>query len=262
VTGLSAAVDSGDNAAPGIPGSDLGGTPRIIDGNVDGTAVVDLGAFEFDPSSPGICLLCPTDLTVVAPTGQDQATVVYPPPTVSDGSSVVCVPSSGATFPEGTTPVTCTAHDPTGDSETCSFMVTVIVRPPNDDFDDATKVATLPFVESLDTRNATAATDDPSCFGQRASVWYAYTPKKDMILTAQTYGSSYLAIVSAYIGSRGNLTQLGCASQYLARRVPAGQTVYFMVAASSSAGDLQFTLTGRLAPKGFVDEVPTGGVAP
>lgn len=258
----SAAVDSGDNAAPGLPGVDLKGTARIIDGDSDGTAVVDMGAFEFNPSSPGICLLCPTDITVYAPVGHDTATVVYPPPTVSDGSGVACAPLSGSMFPEGTTLVTCTAHDSTGDSESCSFRVTVLVPPANDDFDDATGISTLPFVDAIDTRNARVASDDPTCFGQRASVWYAYTPDRDMFLKAQTYGSSYVATVSAYTGSRGNLTQLACTLQYLAITVRAGQTVYFMVTPYSGTGDLVFTLKGRPALKIALDGIPSGTVAP
>ncbi len=40
-------IDTGDNAAPQIPTTDLGGNPRIADGDDDGTAVVDMGGYEF-----------------------------------------------------------------------------------------------------------------------------------------------------------------------------------------------------------------------
>jgi len=39
-------IDTGDNYAPDIPDYDFDGNPRIIDGNDDGDAVVDLGPFE------------------------------------------------------------------------------------------------------------------------------------------------------------------------------------------------------------------------
>ncbi len=40
-------VDAGNNAYTGIPASDLAGSLRIYDGNGDGTATIDIGAFEY-----------------------------------------------------------------------------------------------------------------------------------------------------------------------------------------------------------------------
>jgi hypothetical protein len=45
-------IDAGDNSAPGIPPTDLAGQPRIVDGNGDGVAVVDIGAYEYQPPAP------------------------------------------------------------------------------------------------------------------------------------------------------------------------------------------------------------------
>ena len=42
----SPAIDAGNNAAPQIPAADLDGNPRIADGNGDGTARIDMGAYE------------------------------------------------------------------------------------------------------------------------------------------------------------------------------------------------------------------------
>ena len=47
----SPAIDAGDNAAPQIPAADLDGTPRIADGNQDGDARVDIGAYEYTQSA-------------------------------------------------------------------------------------------------------------------------------------------------------------------------------------------------------------------
>jgi hypothetical protein len=43
----SLAIDAGDNSAPDLPLKDLAGKPRIVDGNNDGTATIDIGAYEF-----------------------------------------------------------------------------------------------------------------------------------------------------------------------------------------------------------------------
>ncbi len=56
----SPAIDAGDNSAPSLPSSDFDGNARVADGNQDGIAVVDLGAYEFVPTSD---TLSPSSLT-------------------------------------------------------------------------------------------------------------------------------------------------------------------------------------------------------
>jgi len=46
----SAAIDAGDPTdVPPPPETDLDGNPRVVDGDLDGTAVVDMGTYEFQP---------------------------------------------------------------------------------------------------------------------------------------------------------------------------------------------------------------------
>ena len=40
-------IDAGTNSAPNLPPKDLGAKPRIVDGNGDGIAIVDMGVYEF-----------------------------------------------------------------------------------------------------------------------------------------------------------------------------------------------------------------------
>jgi hypothetical protein len=90
-----------------------------------------VGIQQAGAQSPSILLTCSSNLSVTA---SDAAGAVVnfassasggcsPPPTL------YCVPSSGSTFPLGTTTVTCTASDSCANSTNCSFTVTV-VKPP------------------------------------------------------------------------------------------------------------------------------------
>ena len=76
-------------------------------------------------------ITCPANVTAVGNqscAAQGSCTIVnFPAPTPSDncpGVTVVCVPPSGSCLPAGTTTVTCTATDTSGNTATCSFNVT------------------------------------------------------------------------------------------------------------------------------------------
>lgn len=45
-------IDTGDNSAPSIPATDIDGGSRIVDGDGNSTAVVDMGADEFGSAAP------------------------------------------------------------------------------------------------------------------------------------------------------------------------------------------------------------------
>jgi hypothetical protein len=81
-----------------------------------------------DTQAPTIT--CPANVTAVTnqTCGASSCQVVnYPPPTASDncpGVIVACVPPAGTCFGAGTTTVTCTATDTSGNTATCSFSVT------------------------------------------------------------------------------------------------------------------------------------------
>ncbi len=50
-------IDAGSNAAPSLPSTDFEGDPRIVDGNGDSVAVVDMGAYEYvTPPEPDIAV--------------------------------------------------------------------------------------------------------------------------------------------------------------------------------------------------------------
>jgi hypothetical protein len=76
-------------------------------------------------------ITCPTNViavTAAACPAPTSTVVTFPPPTASDncpGVTVVCVPPSGSPFPVGTTTVTCTATDASGNTATCSFTIKI-----------------------------------------------------------------------------------------------------------------------------------------
>jgi len=106
-----------------------------------------------DTTPPAI--VCPPDLTVflseLAPASGGPATpVVFADPAVTDACDpaplLACVPPSGSVFPWGTTTVTCTATDASGNAAPCTFDVTV--RPEVETFTPLGTVV-LPAVASL-----------------------------------------------------------------------------------------------------------------
>jgi hypothetical protein len=76
-------------------------------------------------------ITCPVNIFVAAAASCPIATstvVTYPPPVATDncpGVTTACSPTSGTIFPVGTTTVTCTATDTSGNTAQCSFTVTV-----------------------------------------------------------------------------------------------------------------------------------------
>jgi parallel beta-helix repeat protein len=69
----SACIDAGTNSpSGGLPAADLDGQPRPLDGNGDGQAVADMGAYELNPAAPAIALSA-TEFTFVVPQGQSSA---------------------------------------------------------------------------------------------------------------------------------------------------------------------------------------------
>jgi HYR domain len=124
--------------------------------------------------------------------------------------------------------------------------------PVNDSFDAATVVTALPFTEAINTAEATTAGDDPgSCFINN-SVWYRYTPQRDVTVDINTAGSSYDAIVGVFTGVRGNLQSVGC-DRRLLLNLQGGVSYYLMVNGccyygGQDGGDLRLSIQEAAPP--------------
>jgi hypothetical protein len=69
LTAGSPCIDTGDNAAPGLPITDLDGDLRILDGGTG--VVVDMGADEYSPAFSAVTVLTPNEGEVI-PSGSNQ----------------------------------------------------------------------------------------------------------------------------------------------------------------------------------------------
>jgi hypothetical protein len=124
-------IDAGTNEAPQILTTDFDGHPRKLAGKTNGIAIVDMGAYEFNPAAPPTpCLYLnpPSNVVAIAAAGQNSAAVTYSEPDATPGATVDCQPPSGSVFPAGTNIVVCTVSYDTN-MLTRTFTVTVLVPP-------------------------------------------------------------------------------------------------------------------------------------
>ena len=117
-------------------GNDLGGVPRVVDGDNDGTATVDIGAFEYQNTVPAGAISAPASATSGLPVAFSHS-MVDPDTTNSiasvtwnfgdGGNSVVNAPSHTYAA-AGTYTVTVSATNLAGSIGTAT--ATVVVAPP------------------------------------------------------------------------------------------------------------------------------------
>lgn len=82
-----------------------------------------------------------------------------------------------------------------------------------DDCQSPRAIASLPYLDALDTKPATSALDDPvSCTGglDTNTVWYAMTPVANTVYGVDASSSDFDTVVSVYTGDCGALTLIAC----------------------------------------------------
>jgi uncharacterized repeat protein (TIGR01451 family) len=100
----------------------------VIVSNACGMATSTAAELSVEDSQPPALGACPDNVTVSTDPASGSAIVTFDAPTASDncGSvTVECSPASGSALGIGTTTVTCTATDSSGNTASCSFEVTV-----------------------------------------------------------------------------------------------------------------------------------------
>ena len=138
------------------------------------------------------------------------------------------------------------------------FNLDQVDRPANDNFANPTVVASLPFSDSVDITNATKEPGEPGNCGtgpDGKSLWYSFTPATNMVIRADTAGSSFantnLTIFQAAGPGFQGLTFVGsaCFGQSLTLNTQAGTTYYIQADTSAnSTGNLNVNLQAIPAP--------------
>jgi len=230
-------------AAPGGPGFTLTLNGSNFVGTVGGAPTSEV-RWNGSPRTMNAVLVSNNQITVdipasdIASTGLNQVTVF--------NSS----PGGGTTAPQ-------------------SF--TVGTPPPNDNFANAIIIVGNPFTDTQNNSAATTEANDPipqvttGCpanfgfpnvaVGRNHTIWYRFTPAANVTVTADTAGSSFDTVLSAWTGpALGALTQAGCdddgvaaggASRLSNLALTAGTTYHLMVAGFSpfDAGTAVFNFT-------------------
>jgi hypothetical protein len=164
---------------------------KVYSMNVDGsnqTRLTNTGGNEVDPSwqplsdSTPPTLILPADITKEA-TDATGATVNYTATATDDRDgivAVICSPTSESTFPIGTTTVTCTATDSSGNSASGSFTVTV--KGATDQISDLKELVTsLPGLPAGTNTNLQAKLNDAITAANGGDTASACTALKDFI---------------------------------------------------------------------------------
>lgn len=146
-----------------------------------------------------------------------------------------------------------------GPSMTATFTGPANVAPRNDQFANAAVVKPGGWGHRTDITLATIQASETTQNGcpMGRTVWYRFTPPRDMMMSAHTYGSRVDTVLNLWRGTAiGSLTALGCNDEYaqnsgysylVDRLVQGGETYYFQVGgyydgASVAAGELSFSV--------------------
>lgn len=122
-------IDAGTNDS--LLATDFDGRVRLLDGNSDGSAIVDLGVFELDPAAPPqpcLYITCPPSISVTGLVGQASVVATFPAAVGHPAAQITSLPPSGSAFSGGTNVVTCMATYG-ANSVSCTFKVTVNTWP-------------------------------------------------------------------------------------------------------------------------------------
>ncbi len=130
-----------------------------------------------------------------------------------------------------------------GQGHVDSAYTAVFVGLPNDDFDDATVIPSLPFSEASSIAYATRAADDPNCSWGEPTIWYALTVTEDVNVVVSARSADGAEGVGVFTGERGALTWVECGQLVSFYALP-GTTFHIMVASHEQTVTLSVAQEG------------------
>ncbi len=119
-------IDAGTNDVPDLPDTDFDGNPRVVDGNGDEVAVVDMGAFEYNHPPVAKCQI----VTVIADSNCKGIASIDNGSYDPDLNPITITQSPASPYSLGSTMVTLTVTDSFGASNSCTGRVTVVDATP------------------------------------------------------------------------------------------------------------------------------------
>ncbi len=123
-----------------------------------------------------------------------------------------------------------------------SFLISAALplfaqAPANDDFANRTIVSATPFTDTVSAAAATLEGTDPlpNCgpLTIANTVWYGFTPAADVVIIADTVGSNYDTVLSAWTGSPGSFAEVACNEDIEANVVLQSKVIFEATAGTS-----------------------------
>lgn len=137
--GFSVSVVGGADGSDGRPADTVTCSPASLSLFPIGTTIVSCSGSEgstgsfpvivVDTTAPTLSLPRDFNVLTTSPSGQPVTYSAFANDLVDGSVAVACSPSSGATFPLGTTTVNCSASDSRGNTATGHFQVTLTTTP-------------------------------------------------------------------------------------------------------------------------------------
>jgi hypothetical protein len=132
-------------------------------------------------------------------------------------------------------------------------LLSLAPAPKNDNVANATLVASLPYSDHVDTRNATLETGEPQgCDEMHATVWYRYEPSQSKRITVDTVHpeTSYDTTVAIYEGDSGPERQIACETMNVKFDIKKNTPTATRVAFSASPGSTYWIQVGSWGGSG------------